>query len=218
MRPYVYLIFHKNTKTFYIGSKISKKANPETFFKDYFTSSKIVKSLLEKYGKNSFKTLWIKEFLDYKEAALFEYNFLCKFNCRHNSIWLNQSIVKNSKHRPEVIEKIRLSNIGRKKTIEQIEKTARCHRGSKRSEETRQRISLATKGKKKKNTEDTIENLRKRIILYNKKRDNPNKGKCWINDGTKSTMITKDKLEDYLMKGYFKGRIEMMGSKNPNKK
>ncbi len=31
-------------------------------------------------------------------------------------------------------------------------------------------------------------------------------GTCWINDGTKALKISKDHLDDYLRKGYFKGR------------
>lgn len=52
--PYVYIIKHIPTGLIYYGSKFSKSANPELFFKNYFTSSKIVHSLLESDGIDAF--------------------------------------------------------------------------------------------------------------------------------------------------------------------
>lgn len=58
--PYTYFIKHIETGYFYYGVKYAKDANPETFWKTYFTSSKIVKKLIELYGKDSFDVKILK--------------------------------------------------------------------------------------------------------------------------------------------------------------
>ena len=57
--PYTYFIYHNPTGYFYYGCKYGKYANPELFWninykKGYFTSSKIVKELINEYGYDSF--------------------------------------------------------------------------------------------------------------------------------------------------------------------
>lgn len=58
--PYVYLIRHRESGKMYIGVKYAKKANPSRFFKEYFTSSKIVIAM----GWENFELLEIKATAD----------------------------------------------------------------------------------------------------------------------------------------------------------
>lgn len=51
---YTYLLKNKTTGMFYYGVKYGKGAHPEKFWKTYFTSSKLVKQLIEQYGKDDF--------------------------------------------------------------------------------------------------------------------------------------------------------------------
>lgn len=54
--PYSYKVVFKKTGHFYFGIKYAKDANPETFWKDYFTSSKTIKTLIKNFGSDSFET------------------------------------------------------------------------------------------------------------------------------------------------------------------
>lgn len=67
--PYVYCIIHKTNGIKYVGSKTSKKANPEDLFVKYFTSSKIVKQIVQEQGKEAFDIEWIM-IQETAEAAL----------------------------------------------------------------------------------------------------------------------------------------------------
>lgn len=49
--PYCYLIGWSNLGKFYYGVKFAKNSHPDTFWKNYFTSSQIVKQYREKYGE-----------------------------------------------------------------------------------------------------------------------------------------------------------------------
>lgn len=66
--PYTYYIKQKDTGYFYYGVKYGKDANPSTFWIDYFTSSKNVHILIEKYGLDSFETKIITIHTSIEEA------------------------------------------------------------------------------------------------------------------------------------------------------
>lgn len=119
--------------------------------------------------------------------------------------------------------KIGLAGVGRKQSQETILKRTSKTTGMKRSqafkdrmrevasvrtfsEETRRKISLATKGNKYatgfKHTQEAKDKIRQANI--------GNKHTlgmiCVIKDG-KTTMVTKDKLQDYLNMGFLKGKL-----------
>ena len=66
MISYVYKVKFIKTGQIYIGSRYSKKLTEEKIKNDlwhrYFTSSKLVKSLIKKYGKDMFIPKIIKIF------------------------------------------------------------------------------------------------------------------------------------------------------------
>lgn len=71
--PYVYVVKNKTTGLFYYGVKISKRdANPDFFWKTYFTSSKYVKQLIEMYGVEDFDYEIRKTFDNAKDAVNWE--------------------------------------------------------------------------------------------------------------------------------------------------
>jgi len=66
--PYTYFIKHKITGEFYYGVKIGKDANPNTFWVNYFTSSKAVKTIIERDGIDCFEYS-IRKIFDSPEMA-----------------------------------------------------------------------------------------------------------------------------------------------------
>jgi len=59
-RPYTYRICFLLTGQEYYGVCYGKKANPDTFWKNYFTSSKVVKALIQEYGVDSFEVVSVE--------------------------------------------------------------------------------------------------------------------------------------------------------------
>ena len=49
--PYTYLLKFKPTGQVYYGVRFASNCHPNDFFIDYFTSSKIIKFLIENFGK-----------------------------------------------------------------------------------------------------------------------------------------------------------------------
>lgn len=87
--PYVYKIIHKDTGYFYYGSKYSKcSSNPENFWKTYFTSSNIVKSMLldEMYYPETWFTEIIYIGQTAKEVLTVEDEYISKTIKEHLSL------------------------------------------------------------------------------------------------------------------------------------
>lgn len=53
--PYVYIVVNKTTKLKYIGVRYARNCHPSNLWVTYFTSSKLVKHLIEIYGVEDFK-------------------------------------------------------------------------------------------------------------------------------------------------------------------
>ena len=87
---YTYLIEFKPTGQLYFGSKYGKNANPDTFWKDYFTSSNAVKDLIKEHGVDSFEILAITPYPD-GGAYDAETKFLIENDCANSDLWLNES-------------------------------------------------------------------------------------------------------------------------------
>lgn len=72
---YIYLLYHRSTKMFYVGVRYARNAEPSDFWKTYFTSSKIVHKLIDVYGVNDFKHRIVKTFHTPEEAILTEHKW-----------------------------------------------------------------------------------------------------------------------------------------------
>lgn len=87
---YFYLIRHKASGKFYAGSSYKKTCNPDQFWKTYFTSSKIIQSIINDEGKDSFEICFISHRPN-DDAKEFEANFLDLVNAAADSFWINKS-------------------------------------------------------------------------------------------------------------------------------
>ncbi|NBP03727.1 MAG: hypothetical protein EBU90_27240, partial [Proteobacteria bacterium] len=92
MKPYFYIIKHIPTQKYYAGCKINSKADPSNFMMEhgYQTTSKIIKSLIEKDGLGAFEVLKIKQFETPGEALSYETRFLTKINAAENVKFFNR--------------------------------------------------------------------------------------------------------------------------------
>lgn len=90
MIPYTYYIFHRPTRQHYYGVKFAQDADPDLFWKTYFTSSNAVKALIEEYGEKSFDVSIRRTFNNAKEAILWEAKFLNRIDAKGRKDWLNQ--------------------------------------------------------------------------------------------------------------------------------
>jgi hypothetical protein len=90
MKPYTYWIYHKPTGMFYFGSRTAKECDPSDLWVKYFTSSKVVKELIENHGKTSFRTKIDRVFLTKEAAIEREYEVLKHFLAGDNDRFLNQ--------------------------------------------------------------------------------------------------------------------------------
>ena len=174
MKPYTYLIKHKPTNTVYYGFRSANKQEPHNdLWHDYFTSSPKVKQLIEETGVESFD-VEVRKVFETKEAAVkWESTVLRRCNVLHNNKWINQNIAgyiipteesnkkisefhKGKPKSAEHKEKIRISNLGKKRAPRSEEYKAKMSKakssegngryGLEVSNETRKKISEANKG------------------------------------------------------------------------
>jgi hypothetical protein len=143
---------------YYYGSKTSKCrkndiANPSTFWKTYFTSSKYVHQLIEQYGTHTFEIQRIKIFKTGKEAREWEAKFLSRINAASRDNWLNQYNQDGKFILKKHTEKTKLKMQKRKLTDEAKEKLRLKFIGEKNpnfgkelSDEHRKKISISKIG------------------------------------------------------------------------
>ena len=176
MKPYTYLIRHRPTGKVYYGYRSANRVAPaDDLWKQYFTSSPKVQQLIEETGADSFDVEIRRVFEAKEQASDWETRVLRRCKVLHDDRWINQNIAgyivpteesrkkisdyhKGKPKSKEQIEKIRSGNIGKNKgkvaSVEHRRKNSKAHAGEKNgrygkevSEETRQRISKAKKGK-----------------------------------------------------------------------
>lgn len=93
-KPYCYLIKFKPTGQVYYGSRSASSCDPEELFNPnhrtgYFTSSKLVKSLIEDFGLDSFECQVRKTFKNKQDCIRWESRVLTYFNVESNPKFLN---------------------------------------------------------------------------------------------------------------------------------
>lgn len=128
MIPYTYHLYHIPTKKHYYGVRYKKDCSPDDLWITYFSSSPIVHSLIEQYGKDSFITKVRKTFNTSDEAVLWESKFLRKIDAQNNDKWLNRHNGSDSFIGPHT------------HTNESKSKIASKIKGIKRSEETKAKM------------------------------------------------------------------------------
>ena len=90
--PYFYIIQHKTSKKMYAGSRWAVKCHPNEFMQSngYTTSSKLINSIINQEGLESFDILRIDTNLDGLSAYDYETKFLQCNDCSKSSYWFNQ--------------------------------------------------------------------------------------------------------------------------------
>jgi ribosomal protein L37AE/L43A len=175
MKPYTYLIKHRLTGQVYYGVRSANKVDPyEDLWQRYYTSSPKVQTLIEETGKDSFDVEVRKIFETKEQAVAWEAKVLRRCKVLHDDRWINQNVAgyiipteesnkkisdyhKGKPKSEEHKKKIRNGNIGKKKPPRTDEYRALMSKlksgegngryGKEVSNETRQRISDAKKGK-----------------------------------------------------------------------
>lgn len=87
--PYTYLIGWSKENLYYYGVKYAKDANPDTFLKDYFTSSKYVQELRESNDEPDIIQIR-KTFSDAESAYAWESKVLRRMKVRTSKKWINK--------------------------------------------------------------------------------------------------------------------------------
>jgi hypothetical protein len=162
-KPYTYKITYLPTQQSYIGVRVANNVlASDDFWHIYWTSSKVVKALIDEHGKEAFRIDWIKEYETKEEAWAAEMILLKEHDVVLNDHYLNQSAWpavdnRGMKHRPRTEEhKKKLSEakmgnkywLGKKHSPETRKKMSEARMGKKMSPEARKKISEARMGKK----------------------------------------------------------------------
>jgi hypothetical protein len=153
--PYTYYVGWSSLDKWYYGVRFAKGCDPSEFWVKYFTSSKEVKILREKFGEPDIIKL-DKLFTDANEAREYEHKILKFLEADKNDKWLNKTCGKcpTSKGIKLTEEQKQNLSIIRKGRIFTKEHRENLSKGSKgvpkpKSEEHRRKLSEAAKGKKK---------------------------------------------------------------------
>ena len=185
-QPYTYSIRNKITGEFYYGAKFGKNANPDTFWVDYFTSSKLVHEHIEKYGKDAFEFKIRRLFKTSDECVSYEQRVIRKII--HNKFCLNKCVLKtlilsgnrNPSKKEENKNKI---SIGVRKWIEENQELALLNR--KKSKQ-----AMIDKGTHEIHSKWMLEN-------------NPTKNTIWVNNGKENLRVVYNDIP----LGYNRGRL-----------
>lgn len=220
--PYAYHLYHLPTNQHYYGVEYGLKANPNNLWVTYFSSSKRIKNLIHKYGKESFKFKVRKIFKTTDEAIKWETKFLHKIDAKNNKHWLNQHNGNGdwvNKVGYLLTERQRLNRtkeknpfFGKKHTDETRQKMRKPKSYvPPKSEETKKRLSESLTGRTfsethKKNIskgkKGTIisEQTKQKISLATKGEKNPMFGKSavkggkWYTNGISNIFILKQEI------------------------
>lgn len=162
MKPYTYYLYHTLTGMKYYGARFAKNCKPEDLWTTYFSSSRRVKNLLQKYGKDTFVVEVRKIFDSANECIRWETEVLQRLNVAKRTDWLNQHngdgkfLFKGGpayKCSEEKKEKIRKGNQGKHLSEETRKKIGKAHlgksshrKGKKMSEETKKKMAISKLG------------------------------------------------------------------------
>jgi hypothetical protein len=149
--PYTYYIGWSSLNKWYYGVRFAKGCNPQDLWKKYFTSSKEVKLLREKFGEPDIIKI-DKTFLDSNEAREYEHQVLKFLDVGRNEIWVNKTDgkcptskgIKLSEEQKLHLSKIRKGRIFTKEHRENLSKASKGIPKPK-SEEHRKKIIGKTK-------------------------------------------------------------------------
>lgn len=137
--PYTYYLFHQPTNTHYYGVRWCKNCNPTDLWQSYFSSSRKVKKLIEEYGAESFHFEIRKTFSNKDQAILWEEKVLRRLQVHKKPQWLNVIVSKAIRYDTH-------PRLGSTLSSETKKKISIANRGKKRTDEDRKRMSEQRKG------------------------------------------------------------------------
>lgn len=88
--PYTYLVRFKETGQVYYGARFCKGANPDKFFIDYFTSSKLIHEIIKSHGINSLEYEIRKTFNSIDDCIKWENKVLRRIKAQSNPMFINK--------------------------------------------------------------------------------------------------------------------------------
>jgi hypothetical protein len=152
--PYCYLIGWSKEGKYYYGVKYGRDATPATFWKKYFTSSKYVKQMREKFGEPTIIEVR-RTFKTSEEAIKWEEKVIRRMNIVKSECWLNRNntstgtkgIVNVPKTQAQR-EHQRFQILGKKHSLETKDKISKSLKKYKRTKEHQEKINKAIQGKK----------------------------------------------------------------------
>lgn len=179
--PYCYTIQNKINGKIYYGVSYRKGCDPKDIGKTYFSSSKIVKEEIEKYGIENFSFKIRKIFDNAEKAKLWEHKILNRVDARNNPKFYNQSNNADGFYTKD------------KLTIEHRRKISEGNKGKIVSSETRKKMSESQTGYKQ-----SEEHIRNRVLKNTGKR-RPKiaiEATAKANTGRKNTEEVKSKMSE----------------------
>ncbi len=187
MTPYFYKLKHKKTGKYYVGSQYGKDSNPDNLWVNYFTSSKIVNSLINEDGKDSFVIVEIKPRPDARE---YEQRYLLKAyyllgKDRFVEIFLNRNLSPGILLTEDIIQrankKRKISNsIAAKKLMEEGRHNFQLNPAS-NFEHVRKRCSERMKGNNYGSKRKMTTELKNKLAEKSKGNTNVRDTKWWNN-------------------------------------
>jgi len=215
--PYTYLVKCIPTQQYYYGVKFSKKANPETFWVKYFTSSKYVQQLIKEYGKDAFEFQIRRTFNDPKKAFLWEQRVIKKLLAKKDPLCLNIALGA------DIINAVIAKGFVGEDGLTAFQRAGQKIKGENnpaKRKEVREKISMGAKKWVKENPIQHRINQEKSkqamlmvdangLTCYDRhsiymKENCQAIGTIWINNGKNDKRHPKD---EKLPVGYFKGRL-----------
>jgi hypothetical protein len=122
MIPYTYILTHLPSGKQYYGVRTANKLPPkDDLWNTYFSCGVRVKQLIKTDGKNSFSVKIDKTFVTAEEAIKYEKQYLESLNLP-NDHWLNLNISGAIVETPEVTERRRKAQTGKKHSSESRKK------------------------------------------------------------------------------------------------
>jgi hypothetical protein len=165
MIPFTYYLLHIPTGKKYYGVRTAKGCHPDDLWTKYFSSSALVKNLIEVYGKESFHFEVRKIFENKRDALLWERKVLIRLNASQSSYWLNRNNGGGAgSHTDESREKIKKNNSRYWKGMSRPDISEKF-KGHSVSEETKEKIKNKLKGRP---LSDEVKSKMKGRVPWNK--------------------------------------------------
>lgn len=178
----VYIHINKTNGKKYIG--ITKQSTKTRWqYGNGYKSCTHFGKAIKKYGWNNFEHIIYAKNLTQENACELEVKLISKFQSTNPKFGYNSTFGGQSNIRtPEITEKIRKANTGKRLSKETRKKISESHKGKTLSTKTRQKLSKALKGKlagkNNPNYGKPVSNeTRQKISLANRGENHPNYGK-----------------------------------------